>query len=69
MSEGCEGCRISAKGQNAQLNNIIKQARDYAQKENIPVAIVKEGYEYKYYSANFAIANGYNMVQVLSAYQ
>jgi len=69
MSEGCEWCSISPKGQDQQLTNILKEAKDYAQKENIPVAIVKEGYEYRYYSANFAIANGYNIVQVLSAYQ
>jgi len=69
MSDGCEWCSISPKGQDQQLSNVLKQAKDYAKQENIPVAIYKEGNEYKFISASFAIANGYPILQVLSAYQ
>jgi hypothetical protein len=63
---GCEGCFQSIRGQQEELNIISAKAREYAQEIQEPVAVYKEGYEYKYTRASFAIEQHYLIVQVVS---
>lgn len=64
----CEGCLVSNRGQQEQLNTVIAKAKEYAKEISSPVAIYKEGYEYFYTKADIAIDGHYNIVCVVSQY-
>ncbi len=51
-----------------QLQQIQKEAKSYALENKISVAIYREGFEYRYTSAESAIAFGYAIVEVVSGH-
>ena len=68
--EGCVICGLSIPGRDdRELNEKIVKAKLYAQENKIAVAVCKEGTEFSFYSAEYAISNGYNIVTVVSQYQ
>jgi hypothetical protein len=64
----CPGCGEGVRGELLQLDNIIKQAQAYAKEKKIPVAIYKEGGEYKFCEAFTAYQNHYPVTRVVSEY-
>jgi hypothetical protein len=70
MSDSCPGCFQSAKGQQAEYEKILNQAREYSKENKKAVAVYKEGGEYKYLDAFEAYARGYGPVirDVVSAH-
>lgn len=70
MSDSCPGCFQSAKGQQAEYEKILNQAREYSKEYKKAVAIFKEGDEFKYLDAFDAYANGYGPTirEVVSPY-
>jgi hypothetical protein len=70
MSDSCPGCFQSAKGQQEDYEKIKTEAVAYSKEHKTPVAIYREGEEYKYIEAFTAYAKGYGPVirEVVSAY-
>jgi hypothetical protein len=66
MSESCPGCLASGKGQDEALSIATEQAKSYAKEIKKPVAVCKEGFEYRHYEFDFALSQGYQIKQVVS---
>lgn len=66
MSEGCEGCSISPRGQDSQLEQARKKAKDYVKEKQVAVAIYKEGFEWRFCEAGAAINGGYPIREIIS---
>lgn len=64
----CEGCLTSNRGQQEALSLIRSEAKKYAISNEKTVAIYKEGFEYRYCEAEYAIANGYHISEMVSQY-
>lgn len=64
---GCEGCFISARGQQEQLEQIRTQAKKYAIENEKTVAIYKEGFQYRFIEADKA--GGLIIIEIVSQYQ
>ena len=64
----CENCLTTNKGSDTSFEIIKAEAKQYAKKEKIPVAIYKEGFEWYYTSAATAIDNGYPIIEIISQY-
>jgi len=56
MTQGCIGC--GEKPVNMQRDIAIKEAEEYGKKQNIPVALYREGGEWKYCNAYQAFEAG-----------
>jgi hypothetical protein len=67
MSDGCEGCYISNKGQNELLEATRTKAKQYAVEQKKTVAIYREGYEFRYCDAE--ISTGLAIIELVSQHQ
>ena len=63
---GCEGCFISAKGQQAEYQTIKTQAVNYAKDQKQTVVIYKEGFEYRYCLKSVADQYGCPVLEYIS---
>lgn len=66
MSDGCEGCSISGRGQNEALTITRARAKKFAIDNEKTVAIYKEGFEFYYCEYDVARQNGYQIIEVVS---
>lgn len=62
---GCEGCFISARGQQENYTTVKKAAIEYAKTNQVDVAIYKEGFETFYCEYSVAIQQRYFVVETL----
>lgn len=63
---GCEGCHITGAGQNRALVDTIERAKEYAKKNQITVAVYKEGFDYFFKDAAAAATDGTPVIQFIS---
>jgi len=63
---GCEGCFISAKGQQAEYQNVKTQAVNYAKEQSQTVVIYKEGFEFRFCLRSVAEQYGYQILEYIS---
>lgn len=70
MSDNCPGCFESLQGQEVQFQKVKNQAIEDSKKHKKPMAIFKEGTEYRCLDAFHAYATGFGPVirEVVSAY-
>lgn len=64
MDEFCAGCFPEARKLEADIGNVRKQAFKYGQENKKTVAVYREGKEFRYAEASFAIGK-YPIVEVL----
>lgn len=64
---GCEGCFISARGQQEQLEQVRNAAKQYAIANEKTMAIYKEGFEYRFIEIDKAY--GLIVIEIVSQYQ
>lgn len=58
MNEGCPGCIASARGQDEEFEKAKAKAIEYSKENKVPVAIYKEGNEWKIAEAFGAYGSG-----------
>jgi hypothetical protein len=66
---GCDGCLVSNKGQQQNLQQVLDDGKKYAIENEKTVAIYKEGLDYKYCDAATAYANNYPIIKILSKHK
>ena len=66
MSTGCGGGCLPGVSPQQQLQEIRNEAKTYAIKNEKPVAIYKEGYDWRFCEYEIAIIYNYPITEVLS---